>query len=85
LLALRALARSEGIEPELLEEWQISMPELLERSERAGKSASAKGWRWAGEMHEVAAALDDAGVPSGFGSAAADLYARLPRSGGETS
>ena len=85
LLALRALARSEGIEPELLEEWQISVPELLERSERAGKSASAKGWRWAGEMHELAAALDDAELPSGFGSAAADLYARTPRTGGATS
>jgi 3-hydroxyisobutyrate dehydrogenase-like beta-hydroxyacid dehydrogenase len=85
LLAVRALARAEGVEPALLEEWQISVPELLERSERAGKSSSAKGWRWAGEMQELAVALDDAGLPSGFGSAAAELYARPPRSWEEAS
>jgi hypothetical protein len=85
LLAMRALARAEGIEPALLEEWRISLPELLERSERAGKAAAAKGWRWAGEMHELAAALEDAGLPNGFGVAAADLYARTPRTGEEAS
>jgi hypothetical protein len=85
LLAMRALARAEGIEPALVEEWRISVPELLERSERAGKAASVKGWRWAGEMHELASALNDAGLPSGFGSAAADLYAGTPRTGEETS
>jgi hypothetical protein len=37
------------------------------------------------EMHELASALDDAGLPSGFGSAAADLYAGTPRTGEETS
>lgn len=35
-------------------------------------SVAARAWRWAPEMREVAEALDDAGLPSGQASAAAD-------------
>jgi 3-hydroxyisobutyrate dehydrogenase-like beta-hydroxyacid dehydrogenase len=74
LLAVRSLARSEGVEPTLLEEWELSLPELPERSLRAAQSAATKGWRWVGEMEEIAATFTAAGLPDGFHRAAADVF-----------
>ena len=39
--------------------------------------AAPKAWRWAGEMREIAATLEAAGLPGGFHHAAEDLYTRL--------
>jgi 3-hydroxyisobutyrate dehydrogenase-like beta-hydroxyacid dehydrogenase len=74
LLAARALARSEGVEPVLLEEWGISQPGLERRSAAATGSATAKGWRWVAEMEEIAATMAAAGLPDGFHQAAAEIY-----------
>jgi len=79
LLAIRALARAEGVEAPLLAEWERSLPELLERSDRAAASAGEKGWRWVGEMEEIAATFADAGLPDGFHLAAAQIFRRSPR------
>jgi 3-hydroxyisobutyrate dehydrogenase-like beta-hydroxyacid dehydrogenase len=74
LLAARALARAEGVEPVLLEEWGLSQPGLEKRWDGADRSAAAKGWRWVGEMEEIAAAMAAAGLPEGFHQAAAQIY-----------
>jgi 3-hydroxyisobutyrate dehydrogenase-like beta-hydroxyacid dehydrogenase len=74
LLAARALARAEGVEPVLLEEWGISQPGLERRSAAATGSATAKGWRWVAEMEEIAATMAAAGLPDGFHQAAAEIY-----------
>jgi 3-hydroxyisobutyrate dehydrogenase-like beta-hydroxyacid dehydrogenase len=74
LLAARALARAEGVESVLLEEWGISQPGLEKRWDGAEGAASAKGWRWVGEMEEIAAAMAAAGLPEGFHQAAAEIY-----------
>jgi 3-hydroxyisobutyrate dehydrogenase-like beta-hydroxyacid dehydrogenase len=74
LIAIRELARAEQVEPVLLEEWRASLPELLERSERALRSGQAKGWRWVGEMEEIAATFSAAGLPAGFHQAAAEVF-----------
>jgi 3-hydroxyisobutyrate dehydrogenase-like beta-hydroxyacid dehydrogenase len=74
LLAVRSLARSEGVEAALLEEWELSLPDLPERSLRAAQSAATKGWRWVGEMEEIAATFATAGLPDGFHLAAADVF-----------
>jgi len=79
LLAIRALAREEGVEPALLAEWRESLPELLEDSGRSARSAGAKGWRWVGEMEEIAATFAAAGLPGGFHEAAAEVFRRAPR------
>ena len=36
-----------------------------------------KAWRFVGEMDEISASLADAGLPVGFGMAAAEVYQRL--------
>ncbi len=79
LLATRALARAEGVEPVLLEEWGLSQPGLEKRWDAADGAAAAKGWRWTGEMVEIAAAMAAAGLPEGFHQAAADMYGAYPR------
>jgi 3-hydroxyisobutyrate dehydrogenase-like beta-hydroxyacid dehydrogenase len=79
LLAIRALARRLEVEEPLLAEWALSQPELPARSDAAAASASAKAWRWIGEMEEIARTFAGAGLPDGFHAAAAEVYARLPR------
>lgn len=74
LLAIRELARREGVEDTLLAEWDLSVPELRERYERARRSAEAKGWRWVGEMEEIAATFEADGLPGGFHRGAAEVY-----------
>jgi 3-hydroxyisobutyrate dehydrogenase-like beta-hydroxyacid dehydrogenase len=74
LLATRALARAEGVEAVLLEEWAVSQPGLEKRWDGADRSAAAKGWRWTGEMVQIAGAMAAAGLPEGFHQAAAEIY-----------
>ena len=77
ILAIRALAAREGVEAALLAEWSQSQPNLPGKSERAASVAAPKGWRYVGEMEEIAASFEAAGLPAGFHQAAADLYSRL--------
>jgi 3-hydroxyisobutyrate dehydrogenase-like beta-hydroxyacid dehydrogenase len=74
LLAIRELASREGVEEALLAEWDLSQPELRDRFAQAARSAEAKGWRWVGEMEEIADAFEAAGLPGGFHRAAAEVY-----------
>jgi 3-hydroxyisobutyrate dehydrogenase-like beta-hydroxyacid dehydrogenase len=76
LLAIRALARAEDVESTLLEEWRRSLPDLEEQSLRAASSSATKGWRWVGEMEEIATTFATAGLPDGFHRAAAEMFAR---------
>ncbi len=77
VLAIRALAASEGVADALAAEWAISQPDLAARSERAAGGAAPKAWRWAGEMREIAATFAESGLPAGFHGAAAEVYDRL--------
>ncbi len=77
ILAIRALAATEGVEEALLREWAGSRPDLVRKSERAASVAAPKGWRYVGEMEEIAVSFGAAGLPTGFHDAAADLYRRL--------
>jgi hypothetical protein len=70
------VARVEGVEGALADEWRISQPDLFRLLDRAVGNAR-KAWRWVGEMEEVAATFADAGLPEGFGHASAEVFARL--------
>jgi 3-hydroxyisobutyrate dehydrogenase-like beta-hydroxyacid dehydrogenase len=76
LLSVRALARHEGVEATLAEEWKISQPNLFAQLDRA-VSQSRKGWRWIAEMEEIGATFDQAGLPDGFALAAAEVCRKL--------
>jgi len=79
LLAARALAQAEHVEEALLAEWELSQPHLAAQAERSAQAAVAKGWRWVGEMEEIALCMGQAGLPDGFHLAAAEVFRRCPR------
>jgi 3-hydroxyisobutyrate dehydrogenase-like beta-hydroxyacid dehydrogenase len=79
LLSIRAVARAEGVEETLAGEWELSQPELFERLRLAERSARAKGWRWVGEMEEIASAFGACGQPTGFHEAAAAVFRAFDR------
>ena len=74
LIAIGELAGRAGVADALAAEWALSQPELAAQAERAAAAATAKGWRWWGEMEESAATFADAGLPDGFSRAAAAIY-----------
>jgi len=78
LLASRAAAEANGVGEALVAEWRTSLPELEKRLASAARSALGKGWRWVGEMEEIAATLAAAGLPAGFHESAAEIYRRAP-------
>lgn len=84
LLAVRALARAEGVEEALLAEWEISQPGTDRRSEATARATAPKAWRFDGEMVEIAETFESAGLPPGFGDAAREVYARLAGFRGRT-
>jgi len=77
LLAIRALAAREGVDAALLAEWARSQPDATGRSERAVSANIKKAWRFVGEMDEIAATFEAAGLPNGFHEAAGEVYRRL--------
>jgi 3-hydroxyisobutyrate dehydrogenase-like beta-hydroxyacid dehydrogenase len=77
LLAVLSVATVEDVDADLIDEWDISQPDLLKRANRAAQGSTPKAWRFAGEMDEIAATFRDAGLPSGFHDAAAEVFRRL--------
>ena len=77
LMGVRALAVTEGVDEALLAEWQRSQPDLPTRSAAAARDNARKAWRFVGEMEEIAATFEAAGLPGGFHEAAAEIYRRL--------
>jgi hypothetical protein len=70
LLAIHDVARHFDVE----EEWKLAAPELAGRLPRAERARETKGWRWVGEMEEIADTFAAAGQPDGFHRAAARVY-----------
>lgn len=77
LLAVAGYAAEAGVLDALTAEWSRSIPGLADDLSRRADSTAPKAWRFVGEMHEIAAALDSAGLPDGFHESAAELYGRL--------
>jgi hypothetical protein len=76
-LAIRSLAAAEGVDEALVEEWNLSQPGMVARSERAAAGTGPKAWRFVGEMHQIADAFAAAGLPAGFAEAGAEIYEHL--------
>lgn len=79
LLAMAAAAEHFGVRGAL--EQVLSRQGLVRRSltePEALVSSARKGWRFAGEMQEVAAALSAAGLPAAMHQGASEVFARLP-------
>jgi 3-hydroxyisobutyrate dehydrogenase-like beta-hydroxyacid dehydrogenase len=82
LLAALDTATAHGVGDALMAEWQISRPDVPGRVPSARDSARTKGWRWSGEMREIARTFAEGGEPAAFGEGAAEIYSRYPRPAG---
>ncbi|MBN2149781.1 MAG: NAD(P)-dependent oxidoreductase [Anaerolineales bacterium] len=78
-LLCAVLGAAEGLEvrSELERQWSRDEPGSAERAAQRTRRVTAKAWRFAGEMEEIAATFAEAGIPSGFHEAAAEVYGRL--------
>jgi 3-hydroxyisobutyrate dehydrogenase-like beta-hydroxyacid dehydrogenase len=81
LLTVARLAEEHGVDEPLFNEWRAWRTELLEDLDRARRSADRKGWRWVGEMEEIADTFAAAGLPDGFHRAAAEVFRGSARPG----
>jgi len=79
MLDIRAMASANGVEQALVDEWSATSPELIGVGRRAARQAQDRGWRWIGEMDEIAHTFATAGLPDGFHRAAGAIYSKVPR------
>ncbi len=75
--AILGVAESLGVRGDLEREWALREPESVARKRNQARNVTAKAWRFAGEMQEIAATFESAGMPPGFFEAAHELYQRL--------
>ena len=74
LTSVRALARREGVEATLVEEWNISQPALFAQLDRAVSGTPARAGAGSAEMEEIGAALRRRrDFADGFALAAAEV------------
>ena len=77
LCAALAAAQGLGVRAALERQWDRDGAGFAAQAEARARRATAKAWRFAGEMDEIAATFEAAGLPGGFHSAAGELYQRL--------
>lgn len=77
LCGIVAAANQLGVQQELMAEWGRDGSGFAEQTANRVRRVTAKAWRFAGEMEEIAATFEAVGLPGGFHDAAAILYRRL--------
>jgi 3-hydroxyisobutyrate dehydrogenase-like beta-hydroxyacid dehydrogenase len=74
LAAILGVAEKEGVRNVLESRWGQT---FTEQTHQRVVANSAKAWRFEGEMQEIAATFENAGLPGGFHAAAAVVFERL--------
>ena len=77
LCAVIATAESLKVREELFQQWDMDDAGFSEQAARRVTRVTAKAWRFAGEMDEIAATFAAAGLPSGFHESAAEIFRRI--------
>lgn len=76
LCAVLGTAEQLGVREALYAQWEHDSPHSAEQNAQRVRTVTAKAWRFAGEMEEIAATFAGAGLPSGFHLAAEEVYRR---------
>jgi len=77
LCAILATAEDLGVRANLSQHWQRDDSQFADQVEQRVRQVTAKAWRFAGEMEEIADTFRSAGLPGEFHAAAANVYRRL--------
>jgi 3-hydroxyisobutyrate dehydrogenase-like beta-hydroxyacid dehydrogenase len=77
LSAILATAEGLGVREALEIQWSRGGSDFASQTQMRVRRVTAKAWRFAGELEEIAATFRAAGLPAGFGEAAAEVYRRM--------
>jgi 3-hydroxyisobutyrate dehydrogenase-like beta-hydroxyacid dehydrogenase len=77
LTSILALSEAQDVRPELMAQWERDWPGLPAQTESRARRVTAKAWRFAGEMDEIASTFEVADLHGGFHRAAGEVYRRL--------
>ncbi len=77
LCAIQAVAEALGVRPALETQWSRGGSDFSEQARTRTQRVTAKAWRFSGEMEEIAATFESAGLPGGFHQGAAEVYRRM--------
>jgi 3-hydroxyisobutyrate dehydrogenase-like beta-hydroxyacid dehydrogenase len=77
LCAIVAAAERLGVHEDLVRQWSRGGSNFAEETAARVRGVTAKAWRFVGEMEEISATFEGAGMPGGFHAAAADVYRRI--------
>jgi 3-hydroxyisobutyrate dehydrogenase-like beta-hydroxyacid dehydrogenase len=77
LCAILATAEVQGVRGELETQWSRDWANFGEQAGERVRNVTAKAWRFAGEMAEIAATFREAGLPGEFHAAAETIYRRM--------
>jgi 3-hydroxyisobutyrate dehydrogenase-like beta-hydroxyacid dehydrogenase len=75
--AILAAAEVMGVRGELETQWSRDWPDFGRQAGERVRNVTAKAWRFAGEMAEIAATFREAGLPGEFHGAAEMIYRRI--------
>ena len=77
LCGILATAQVLGVRGELETQWSRDWTNFGTQAGERVRNVTAKAWRFAGEMAEIAATFREAGMPGEFHAAAEIIYRRL--------
>jgi len=77
LCAIMASAEALGVREDLERQWSRGGSDFAEQTTNRVRRVTGKAWRFAGEMDEIAATFESAGLPGGFHAAAGNLFERM--------
>lgn len=77
ICATLAAAERLGVRAELEQVWSYGGSAFARQAQDRVVRVTAKAWRFAGEMEEIAGTFEGAGLPGQFHLAAAELYRRI--------
>jgi 3-hydroxyisobutyrate dehydrogenase-like beta-hydroxyacid dehydrogenase len=77
LTSILALSEAQGVRSELMAQWERDWPGFPSQTESRAQHVTAKAWRFAGEMDEIAGTFESTGLPDGFHVASGDIYRRM--------
>lgn len=79
LSAIYGTADQLGVRDDLEREWAMRDSDSVMQRRNQLRNVTEKAWRFAGEMQEIAATFESAGLPPGFFEAAHEVYQRMAR------
>ncbi len=77
LCAVMGAAEGLGVREHLQRQWERDELGSAERNVQRVRRVTAKSWRFAGEMEEIASTFESTGLPGGFHQAAAEIFTRM--------